>query len=97
MTEILTAVYENGILRPLEPVKLRERQRVRLQILSDEPADEADQIIETLASAGLLTLPSGGSDVRPVSNKKREEVARRLGHASDKPLSEIIMAERDGR
>jgi len=35
MTEIVTAVYEKGILRPLQPLKLRERQTVRIQILRD--------------------------------------------------------------
>ena len=49
MADVLTAVYENGILRPLGPVTLRERQTVRLEVLPDEPVDEADQIIEKLA------------------------------------------------
>ena len=35
MTEIVTAVYENGLLRPLEPLDLRERQRVRIQVLPE--------------------------------------------------------------
>ena len=36
MTEIVTAVYEKGILRPLQPLKLRERQTVRIQVLLDD-------------------------------------------------------------
>ena len=31
MTDVLTAVYEKGILRPLGPVKLHEHQTVKLQ------------------------------------------------------------------
>ena len=94
MTDVLTAVYENGILRPLGPVKLRERQTVRLQVIADEPTDEADQIIQKLAGAGLLSLPPGYSSVKPISEDKRREVATHLGHASGKPLSEVIMEER---
>ena len=95
MADVLTAVYENGILRPLGPVKLRERQTVRLQVLTDEPVDEADQIIKKLANAGLLSLPPGQSTVKPVPEKKRQEVASSLGRAPGKPLSAIIMEERD--
>ena len=73
MADVLTAVYENGILRPLGPVKLRERQTVRLQVLTDEPVDEADQIIEKLAGAGLLSLPPGYSTVKPMSKKNAKK------------------------
>ena len=40
MSEIITAVYENGVLRPLTPLKLPNRARVRLQIEPGEPADD---------------------------------------------------------
>jgi predicted DNA-binding antitoxin AbrB/MazE fold protein len=33
MAEIVTAVYEKGLLRPLSPLKLNEHQTVRIQIL----------------------------------------------------------------
>jgi len=94
MADVLTAVYENGVLRPLGPVNLRERQTVRLQVLTDEPLDEADRIIQKLASAGLLSLPLGYSTVKPVSEKKRREVAASLGRAPGKSLSAVIMEDR---
>ncbi|MEJ2554854.1 MAG: antitoxin family protein, partial [Anaerolineae bacterium] len=43
MTETVTAVYENGVLRPLRPLKLRERQTVRLQIVLEEPTESEDE------------------------------------------------------
>ncbi len=94
MVEVMTAVYEKGMLRPLGPVPLRERQTVRLRILPDEPEDEAEQIIQKLANAGILTLPPGYSSVEPLSERERLELADRLGRAPGKPLSEIIMEER---
>jgi len=48
MSEIVTAVYEKGLLRPLTPLNLRERQSVRLQVLPEEPADEVNRIINGL-------------------------------------------------
>ena len=48
MAEIVTAVYERGVLRPLQPLDLREHQTVRLQVLPEEPADEAEEVIQIL-------------------------------------------------
>ena len=40
MSETVTAVYEDGVLRPLAPLKLPNRARVRLQIEHSEAADD---------------------------------------------------------
>lgn len=95
MTEIVTAVYENGLLRPLSPLNLDEHQTVRLQILSEEPRDEAiDKVLQPLIEAGLLTPPRGHSEVDPLSEAERRELADTIGRAPGKPLSEIIIEER---
>jgi predicted DNA-binding antitoxin AbrB/MazE fold protein len=41
MSTHLEAVYENGIFRPLQPVRLAEHQRVTVTI--DEPSADADE------------------------------------------------------
>jgi predicted DNA-binding antitoxin AbrB/MazE fold protein len=49
MTETITAIYEKGVLRPLEPLNLREKQRVHIQILSDtEMKDEREATISEM-------------------------------------------------
>lgn len=40
MNKKLEAVYENGVLRPLEPLDLREHQRVRITLSSVAPSEE---------------------------------------------------------
>ncbi len=98
MTEIVTAVYENGVLRPLRPLKLRERQTVRLQIVPEEPTEGEDETaLRTLVEIGTLTPPPGRTDVEPISEQERRELADRLGHAPGKPLSEIIIEDRGDR
>ena len=67
---------------------------MRLHILPDESEDEAEQIIQELVNAGILTLPPGYSSVMPLSERERLELADRLGRAPGKPLSEVIMEER---
>lgn len=37
MPQTVTAVYENGVLTPLEKVKLRKRQKVRVKIIPFAP------------------------------------------------------------
>ena len=98
MTETVKAVYENGVLRPLRPLKLRERQTVRLQIVPEELTDYEDEAaIRMLVEAGTLTPPPGHSDVEPISEEERRELADRLGRAPGKPLSEIIIQDRGER
>jgi len=97
MAEIVTAVYENGMLRPLQPLNLQEHQTVRLQIVPEEPTkdgNESEAAIRILVEAGLLTPPPRRSDVDPVSEQDRRELADRLGRAPGKPLSEIIIEDR---
>ena len=93
--EIITAVYENNVLRPLHPLKLKEHEKVRIQILPDEPAIEREQeILKSLVKAGHLTPPPGNTKIDPLSKKERRELADRMGRALGKPLSEIIIEER---
>ena len=92
MSEIITAVYEKGILRPTRPLSLREHQMVRLQLLAVEPAGEAEEIIALLVAAGLLRrrAAQGAPPPDPVPAEEREELARILGAAPGKPLSQIL-------
>ena len=45
MTRILEAVYEDGVLRPLEDPGLKEHQRVLLEIRT-EPEEHASSALE---------------------------------------------------
>lgn len=93
MTEIVTAVYERGVLRPLHPVDLHEHQTVRLRVLS-ESEDDIQSVIEAMVRAGLLTPPPGHSEIPSPSAEERRELAERLGQVRGKPLSEVIIEER---
>jgi len=95
ITETVTAVYENGMLRPLRPLKLREHQTVQLQIMPEGPIEGEDEAaVRILVEAGLLTPPPRRSEVEPISEQERRELADRLGRAPGKPLSEIIIEDR---
>jgi len=101
MSEIVTAVYENGKLRPLQPLKLRERQTVRIQVLQDEPIpgkseDEINEVIQNLIAAGLLRAQPERDVIPPdpLSAEERKELADRLGRAPGKSASEMVIEDR---
>ena len=96
MSQIVTAIFENGLLRPLKPLDLSERQTVRIQVLPDNPADEASEIVLLLIDAGLMR-PHARANIAPpdpVSAVERRDLAATLGHAPGQPLSEILISER---
>jgi predicted DNA-binding antitoxin AbrB/MazE fold protein len=69
MSQQVDAIYEDGVLRPLEPVNLREHERVRLSI-EQATAEQsaltrgAQTLHDALAAAGLLgCIPDGPADL----------------------------------
>jgi predicted DNA-binding antitoxin AbrB/MazE fold protein len=99
--EIVTAVYEKGVLRLLQPLNLRERQKVRIQVLpealdvSEESGDNADALIQRLVAKGLMRpRPHGPIPPDPVSAEERKALADRLGRAPGKSASEMIIEDR---
>jgi predicted DNA-binding antitoxin AbrB/MazE fold protein len=99
MDHIITAIYENGVLRPLDPLDLPERAEVQVLIKSLPTPADADahrrQVREALVAAGLV-LPQPEAPARqPLTEQERDELARRI--PAGRPLSEIIIEEREGR
>jgi len=83
MTKRLEAVYENGVLRLLEPVDLAERQRVIVTI-SEPEEDWLDTEF----------MDSCATEVR--EHVSLETVHQVLAKIPDS-LADVIVAERDGR
>ena len=93
---MITAVYEKGLLRPLTPLNLTDRQTVRLQMLpADAPIeDEGAAAVRVLVAAGLMRPRPEAAPPAPMSDVERRELAHRLGQAPGKPLSEIVIEDR---
>lgn len=98
MPETITAIYKNGSLYPASPLNLPDNKSVRIVILPAEPHDNKDELIRIMHNAGLIRSDSQSSlsiPPDPVSEKKRMKIAKKLGQAKGKPLSEIIISERN--
>jgi predicted DNA-binding antitoxin AbrB/MazE fold protein len=100
MGQKIKAIYEKGVLRPLSSLSLRERAQVDLEIEPDEEPvvhDSPDRIRGILVRAGLsLPEPDPIDDELPLpSPQRREELALLFSHG--RPLSELIIEDREGR
>lgn len=100
MINPVTAIYENGVLRPLTPLALPEHSRVQIYVqeATAPPNTTAhrQRVHEALVGAGLsLLIPPSPPAASPLSAKRREELARLF--STGRPLSELIIEEREGR
>ena len=100
MDQTITAIYENGVLRPLTPLALPEHTVVEISIrpLPSAAAAEAHRrrVRKVLSAAGLvLPEPDTPPFVQPLSAAERHQLACRI--PTGRPLSEIIIEEREGR
>jgi predicted DNA-binding antitoxin AbrB/MazE fold protein len=97
MGRTVPAIYEQGVLRPLRPLQLPEHTRVQVTVLVEEDGteEERSRVRKTLLDAGVIRLHPPAEVAPSVSERRMAAAAKALGHAG--PLSELIIAERDGR
>ncbi|WP_293147613.1 MULTISPECIES: antitoxin AF2212-like protein [unclassified Microcoleus] len=95
MPETITAVYENGVFRPLSSVSFQDGETVRIQLWPDDPKKQAELAIQFLVDRGLvIPLPNAPDKVEAVTDEDVYELAQRLAAKPGKPLSEIIIEDR---
>lgn len=86
MTHDVVAVYENGVLKPLEPLPLKEHQRVTVTV-SDTAERWLDQAyMEKVKKDVAASTPARSLD------EVRQALSKIPGNLSDE-----IRAERDSR
>ncbi|MDX2040578.1 MAG: antitoxin family protein [Acidobacteriota bacterium] len=102
MSQIVTAIYAEGVLRPLSPLKLPEQAEVEVEVKtkakpSRAAIEERIRLHQALVDAGLVRDAGHwqAEIVMPVSEDEEEELGRVF--AAGKPLSELILEEREER
>jgi len=86
MTRSVAAIYENGVLRPLEPLPLKEHQRVSVTV--------SDPVEHWLDHEYMEKVKKDVAAMGPPPSL--EEVRQALSKIPGK-LSDDIRAEREGR
>ena len=96
VSQTSTAIYERGVLYLQEPITLPEHAQVRVQILEQVgDQDETRRVQQVLARLKFVTRPYSSTDLEPVTEVELDRIA--LLYAQGGPLSEVIIAEREGR
>ncbi len=73
MSMLITAIYEDGILRPLRDVNLRENQRVKLEIIPEAETS----LVESQKRALLEIAGIGNSGLKDVAGKHNKYLYRK--------------------
>lgn len=102
MSTIINAVYENGLLRPTEPVSLSEGEKVRLQVVPEASVEEAEaqreKILQLMSDRGLSTWTPKGPKMDREELLRREKLlherVKNMKPLPGKPLSEEIIEAR---
>ena len=97
MHESIAVVYEGGVLRPLQPLALPEHTRLEVQIVRRRrpTGDQCKLAYDALQAAGIISVQLPAEDLPTISEAQLAAAARDLAVAG--PLSELIIAEREGR
>lgn len=59
MEEIIEAVYEDGVLKPLKPLKLKEHERVRIKIIKGDIVELTRKFREVITPENFDESPEG--------------------------------------
>ncbi len=100
-TQSVPAIYEDGVLRPLQPLALAEHARVHITVaISDEsptapPAPHQAELRAAFTAVGLTLVEWQAPGHPPLSADARAILAREI--PPGRALSEIIQEEREGR
>ena len=90
MTKEVEAVYENGVLRPLEPLPLAEHQHVRV-LVAEMPGDPLASMLDQ------DFLEHARKEVAAAGRMPTLEEVRRMTSKDPSSWAEAIIAEREER
>ena len=98
MPETITAIYENGVFRPLSPLSLNDGETVQITIVAEVSQEELkgdrEKSIKLMDVRKLMGLPTKQFKLDAAAEQKRRELFEKLKGRVGKPLSEIVIEDR---
>lgn len=75
MTQIINAIYENGVFKPIQDVTVKEHERVAIKVIPlDDWQNRFNRIIEKIhLKAAQYTPDEIENDISRAINEAREE------------------------
>ncbi len=82
MAEVINAVFENGVFKPLEKIEMKENEKVTIKILSlDQWQSRFNRVIEKIQKrANQYTREEIEIDISQAIKEAREEKRGNQGH-----------------
>jgi len=73
MSKVIEAVFENGVLKPVKKLRLKDKQQVKIQILTDEDWQERfDRALKSIRSkAACFSTEEIESDIEEAIKEVR--------------------------
>ncbi len=94
--QTVTAIYQNGVLRPLVSLDLPENSEVELNVkIIESKQTPREQIGELLVQKGLSLRKKSTEPKQSLSTKERERLAKIF--SAPQPLGELISEDREER
>ena len=102
MPETITAIYENGVLRPLSPLSLNDGETVEITIVAEVSQEELKgdrekSMIKLMAVEGVrLPKKQGKLDRAELIKRAQQwrELMQKMEPLPGKPLSEMVIEDR---
>jgi len=89
MSETIKAIYKNGIIEPVEPLKIAEGAEVYVVVPKITKSTAYRTVLEELKKEGFLDFDS--------QSIAQSFPKRRRGRVQGKPVSETIIEDRGSR
>ena len=94
--QTVTAIYQNGVLRPLGSLDLPENSEVELDVkIIESKQNSREAIGELLVQKGLSLRKKKAESKQNLSAEERERLAKIF--SAPKPLGELISEDREER
>jgi predicted DNA-binding antitoxin AbrB/MazE fold protein len=102
MPETITAIYENGVFRPLSSVSVNDGETVQITIVAEVSQEELkgdrEKSIKLMDVRGLVRLPKKQGKLDRAELIKRaqqwRELMQKMEPLPGKPLSEMVIEDR---
>jgi len=90
MSEMIRGIYRNGVIEPVEPLKIAEGTEVYVKVPHQRTREEILALLKRLEEHGLKLHYNADNIGKPFPERK-------LGKIRGKPLSETIIEDRGPR
>jgi predicted DNA-binding antitoxin AbrB/MazE fold protein len=87
-------IYDDGILRPLKPLKFQKGHIIRIQIIPESTDSEIMQTLKFLEDKNLIKPPPKKVINKHIPIERRQRMSKILGAASNNRLSEHVIEDR---